>query len=78
MAHTNLKPTQSKLLTSGPIYANQNDLLAMENRIKGDQRHLQTVFKSGKLFGPMSEADQLDAIQYAFGIRGIIPEKKKR
>lgn len=69
MAHTNIKPPQSKLLTEGVAYANQNDLLAMQNRIKGDQRHLQTVFRSGKLFGPMSEAEQLKAIRYAFGLQ---------
>lgn len=69
MAFTNVKPPQSKLLSESGFYANQNDLLAMQNRIKGDQRHLQTVFRSGKLFGPMTETEQLKAIRYAFGIQ---------
>lgn len=69
MAFTNIQPPQSKLLSEGGFYANQNDLLAMQNRIRGDQRHLQTVFRSGKLFGPMSEAEQLSAIRYAFGMQ---------
>lgn len=68
MAHTNVKPPQSKLLSAPGLFANQNDLLAMQNRIKGDQRHLQMVLKSRKLYGPMTEQEQIAAVKYAFGI----------
>jgi hypothetical protein len=72
MAHTNIQPPQSKLLSAPGLFANQSDLLAMQNRIKGDQRHLQMVLKGGKLFGPMTQEQQIEAVQYAYGIRGII------
>lgn len=72
MAHTNLTPSQSKLINDGPVYANQNDLLSMENLIKGDQRHLQKIFASGKLYGPMDPAAQVKAVEYAYGIRAVM------
>jgi hypothetical protein len=76
MAHTNIKPSQSKLIHSkDPVYANQNDLLAMQNRIKGDQEHLQAIFDTGKLYGPMDRAAQVKAVEYAYGIRGVIKKK---
>jgi len=59
-----------------PINANQNDLLAMQNLIRGDQEHLQRIFNGRKLYGPMTEAEQIDALQYAFGLRGIIRKEK--
>lgn len=75
MAHTNLKPSQSKLLNSGPVYANQNDLLSTEKLIKGNQQHLQAIFNTGKLYGPMDRAAQVKAIEYAYGIKAV---SKKR
>jgi len=58
-----------------PINANQNDLLAAKNLIRGDQRHLQAIFKTGKLYGPMSPEAQVKAIEYAYGIKTITKKK---
>ena len=75
MAHTNVKPPQSKLLSAPGLFANQNDLLAMQKLIKGDQLHLQKIFATGKLYGPMDAEAQVKAVEYAYGIRTIIPKK---
>ena len=74
MGHTKLTPSQSKLLTNSPLYANQNDVLSLQKMIRGDQRHVQKIYSAGKLYGPVSQEDQLEAIQYAYGIRGVIPK----
>lgn len=66
---TKLGPPQSKLLNAVGLYANQNDLLCTQKQILSSRRHLQMILASGKLYGPMTEAQQIEAVEYAYGVK---------
>lgn len=62
-------------LVQAPLPTKQNDQLLRQGLIRDDQRHLQAIFKTGKLYGPMDQAAQVKAVEYAYGIRAVIKKK---
>jgi len=58
-----LAATQKGLMTA---YIDQ---LARKGSVKADQRHVQKILESGRLYGPMTHEAQLKAVEYAYGIK---------
>lgn len=52
-----------------PLATNQNDKLALQGLIRDDQRHVQMILATGKLYGPMTPEAQIKAVEYAYNIK---------
>lgn len=73
----------SKLINSPitPREATKREQAADSTRkavIKGSKRLAKAILSTNKLFGPMSIASQIEAIEYAYDIQAVIRFGKQR
>jgi hypothetical protein len=58
-----------------PINANQNDLNALRTTILRDRKHVARLLINGRMYSPLTAAQQVEAIEYAYDIQTT--EKKR-
>lgn len=67
----------SKLM-EGPSYTDHSFVNMRNNFIRGSRLLAAAVLKSGKLYGPMSEAAQIEAVEYAYDVNVTLKGKNSK
>lgn len=63
--------------SQAPLTTNQNDQIALRSTILRDRNHVARLLLKKKMYGPMTAKQQVEAIEYAYDINTIIPEKRR-
>lgn len=64
----------SKLM-EGPSYTDQAFVKMRDDCVRGSRKLAAAVLRTGKMYGPMSEAKQIEAIEYAYGVKAVLKNK---
>ena len=75
LKRVNISPPKSKLLSDTKPYSKQADVLFRSKMLLSARRHLQMILESGKLYGPMTEAQQIEAVEFAYGVKANLIRK---